>query len=70
METFNNENIAKHDRMKKLFPLASNNHKMKKRSAEKFKVHFAHTNRYRKSAIPFMHDLLNKDAKKIQKILS
>ena len=37
------KNCLKHDRMKKLFPLASNDHKMKKRSAEKFKVHFAHT---------------------------
>ena len=42
---------------------------MKTRLSAKFKVHKANTERYRKSAIPFMQNLLNEDEMKIQKIL-
>ena len=45
-------------------------HGMKTRSKEKFDVHFARTERYRKSAIPYMQSLLNSDAKKIKQALS
>ena len=64
------KNCLKHEKMKKLFPLSDKNHHMKRRSAEKFKVHYARTQRYKKSAIPYMQSLLNEDAKKIQTILS
>ena len=64
------KNCLKNEKMKKLFPLAQNNHSMKTRSTEKFKVHKARTDRYKKSAIPYMQSLLNEDAKKIGSILS
>ena len=64
------KNCLKHEKMKQLFPLASKNHPMKKRISEKFKVQYANTERYRKSAVPFMQHLLNEDSKKIQKIFS
>ena len=63
------KNCLKHEKMKMLFPLANQNHHMKRRLTEKFKVHYAKTERYRKSAIPYMQKLLNDDAKKIQQIL-
>ena len=43
-----------------MFPKKINNHVMKKRNIKKFKVNFARTERYKKSAIPFMVELLNK----------
>ena len=43
---------------------------MKTRAKEKFKVHKSNTDRYKKSAIPYMQRLLNKDAKKISSILA
>ena len=64
------KNCLKHEKMKKLFPLSNKNHQMKKRLTEKFKVYHARTERYKKSAIPFMQQLLNTEAKKIQRILS
>ena len=38
-----------------------NKHLMKKRNIKKYKVNFARTKRYKKSAIPFMAELLNKE---------
>ena len=43
---------------------------MKRRLTEKFKVNYARTDRYRKSALPFMQNLLNDESKKMQAILS
>ena len=63
------KNCLKNEKMKKLFPLASKNHNMDTRSKEKFKVNKAHSERYRKSAIPFLQNLLNQEAKKVQKVL-
>ena len=64
------KNCLKNSKMKQLFPLAQAQHVMKTRSKEKFKVHYAKTERYRKSAIPYMQSLLNAEAKKISKVLS
>ena len=63
------KNCLKNEKMKKLFPLASKNHSMDTRLKEKFKVNKAHSERYKKSAVPFMQNLLNQEARKIQNIL-
>ena len=42
---------------------------MKKRSEESFKVNFARTKRYKKSAIPYMVKLLNSEAEEKRKLL-
>ena len=63
------KNCLKNEKMKKLFPLASKNHNMDTRLKEKFKVNKAHSERYKKSAVPFMQNLLNQEARKIQNIL-
>ena len=44
-----------------MFPKKKNNHHMKKRNQQKYKINLAKTKRYKKSAIPFMADLLNKE---------
>ena len=49
----------KNEKVKNLFPLNVNKHKMEKRSKEKYKVMKIRTNRYKKSAIPHMVSLLN-----------
>ena len=42
-------------------PLSLNNHLMKKRNPEKYAVNSAKTERYRRSAVPFLQRLLNED---------
>ena len=51
-----------------MFPRNQSDHKMEKRSGEKFIVTKASTERLRKSAIPSMQRLLNTDDKKKRKI--
>ena len=46
-----------------MFPRSQSDHDMKKRNAEKFVITKALTERFKKSAIPSMKILLNKDAK-------
>ena len=43
-----------------MFPRAKNKHKMKKRKQEMFNVIKTKTERYKRSAIPYMTNLLNK----------
>ena len=64
------KNCLKNEKMRKMFPLASKQHNMNTRLKEKFKVNKAKTERYRKSSIPYMQNLLNQEEKKIQKILA
>ena len=52
----------KHEKAKILFPL--NNHLKQLRHSEKFKVKFAANERYKKSSIPYMQNLLNQDEAK------
>ena len=52
----------KHEKAKILFPV--NNHVKKLRHSEKFKVKFAASERYKKSSIPYMQNLLNQDEAK------
>ena len=63
------KNCLKNDKMKKLFPLAKKKHKMDTRSQEKFKVHSAKTERYKKSSIIYMQKLLNAEEKMISQLL-
>ena len=50
--------------MRDMFPKSQSDHKMAKRNVEKFIVKKAMTERFRKSAIPNMQRLLNKDDKR------
>ena len=50
--------------MRDMFPKNKSDHGMKKRNVEKFAVKKAVTERFRKSAIPSMQRLLNKDDKR------
>ena len=54
--------MHKHEKAKVLFPL--NNHVKKLRHSEKFKVKFVANERYKKSSIPYMQNLLNQDEAK------
>ena len=49
--------------------MATKSHKMNTRSNEKFKVNHAKSERYKKSSIPYMQNLLNQEAKKVSQIL-
>ena len=62
------KNCLKNDKVKSFFPRAKNKHKMKKRKQKKFKVNQIKTERYKRSAIPYMTNLLNNDAEKRLKI--
>ena len=48
-------------KLENMFPKNQNRHKMEKRSGEKFVVNKAFTERYRRSAIPNMHQCLDDD---------
>ena len=54
----------KMENFSKLFPLNNARHLMKKRNHEKYIVKSANTERYRKSAVPFLQRLLNDDYRK------
>ena len=51
----------RHESLKDMFPRRANKHLMEKRSGQKFTVKRALTERYRKSSIPSMQRLLNKE---------
>ena len=55
------KNCLKDEKLKKFFPVKKSEHKMKKRKTMKFKTNKTRTERYRKSAIPYMQRLLNKE---------
>ena len=50
----------KKEKVKNMFPIKNNAHSMIKRKSEKFKVKRIKTERYKKSAIPYMGELLNR----------
>ena len=50
----------KNEKLKNMFVINKSKHDMKKRKKEKFKVKNIRTERYRKSALPYMTYLLNK----------
>ena len=59
----------KNEKLRDMFPKSQSDHKMTKRNAEKFIVTKAITERFRKSAIPSMQRLLNKEDKRKREIL-
>ena len=52
-----------------LFPVSNPKHGMEKRSPEKYIVNHSNTERYRKSAVPYLQRLLNMDYSKQKKDL-
>ena len=50
---------VKHPKLKRLFPSNPEKSDLKLRKREIFKVNFAHTTSYKKSAIPYCQRLLN-----------
>ena len=50
---------TKNDRLKQMFPLKIKSHSMKTRKPEKYQVFKAKNERYKKSAIIYMQNLLN-----------
>ena len=63
------KNCLKNERVKDIFPKAEFQHKMRKRKQKTFKVKQIKTERYKKSAVPYMTELLNNDAAKRRKIM-
>ena len=57
------------DTFSKFFPLNKAKHLMTKRNPEKYVVNCAKTERYRRSAVPFLQRLLNEDYEKQRKDL-
>ena len=55
--------------MKQLFPLAQKKHGMSTRTQQKFQVYKAKSERYKKSAIPYMQKLLNENDNRIKQFL-
>ena len=63
------QKCLKNDKLRNMFPKSVKISNMKKRKNEKFKVKFSKTERYRKSAIPYMVNLLNTNNSIKEKIL-
>ena len=59
----------KQESFSKLFPLKTSKHLMEKRSPKKYVVKYANSERYRKSAVPYLQRLLNDDYLKQKKDL-
>ena len=57
------------ENMKKLFPLKQKKHSMMKRKNEKYLLNNVNTERYKRSAIPFMKELLSKEELTIKSAL-
>ena len=57
----------KQETFSRLFPLNLKQHIMNKRKPEKYSVNIANTERYRRSAVPFLQRLLNEDYAKQKK---
>ena len=57
------------ENMKKLFPLKKTKHFMKKRKFEKYLINNINTERYKRSAVPYMKKMLNEEELKLKKAL-
>ena len=55
------KNCLKNENFSKLFPLKKTKHAMNVRNPDKFIVKIANTERYKRSAIPFLQRLLNNE---------
>lgn len=63
------KNCLRNEKVKDIFPLKKSNHKMKKRKEKVYKVKNIKTERYKRSAIPYMTNLLNIDSAKKLKMI-
>ena len=61
---------TRQDHVSYLFPLNESIHSMKTRNPEKYFVNIGHTERMKRSAVPFLQRLLNEDYNKQKKDLS
>ena len=64
------KNCLKNEKVKDMFQKTDSNHKMMKRKQRKCRTKKIRPDRYKKSAVPYMTDLLNKDAAERQLIVS
>ena len=58
------------EQFSKLFPLNDTSHPMTMRNPERYVVNGSNTERYKKSAVPFLQRLLNEDYSKQKKDLT
>ena len=63
------KSCLRHKRMRSMFPVNTTSHSMMKRNCDKFKVNRAITERYKKSAIPYMQRMLNDEDKELQRMI-
>ena len=63
-------NCLKNSKVKNFFPKKEKLHKMKKRKEQKFVVNKANTKRYKRSAIPYIQNLLNLEKDRKHAILN
>ena len=54
-------NCVTNERTKKHFKLNNKSHSMNTRTSEKYNVDFAHTEKFKKSTIPYLQRLLNEE---------
>ena len=64
------KNCIQNDKVRNMFPRNKKKHGMNIRSPNVFQIQKTKTKRYKKSAIPYMVSLLNKDAWKNKKLIS
>ena len=62
------KSCLRHDRMNSMFPMKTS-HSMIKRKTNKFIVNKAITERYKKSAIPYMQRMLNEEERQLQRVI-
>ena len=60
----------KNENFSNFFPKKAGGHTMRTRYPDRFMVNKAHTERYRKSAVPYLQRLLNQDHKREKEIIS
>ena len=63
------QNCLKNEKVRNFFPKKKSIHHMKKRKGQKFVMNKTNTRRYKRSAIPYMQNLLNNEEERKQNIL-
>ena len=63
------QNCLKNEKVRNFFPKKKNIHQMKKRKGQQFVINKTNTKRYKRSAIPYMQNLLNDEDERKQNIL-
>ena len=63
------QNLLKSEKVKTFFPLNKTKHCMKKRKQQRYQTKKQNINRYKKSALPYMRKLLNKENERKNEVL-